>query len=92
MEIDANRAIHRLFSDIKVGNNNFGIYLYFSSYGISYSILNDEDDKLNIYHNQLKAGIYDFKGELKIVNYELVLDDSEKLMLHNTNKFNIWNT
>jgi len=86
-ELDINRTINRLYKD--KGRNIIGVYCYFSSYDFSYSLLKNEEDKIRIYNNWLKVDVYDFKGELKLVNHELVLDDSEKIMLDNINKFNI---
>ena len=88
-EIELNRTINRIFRDKDINDDIIGVYLYFSLFGFSYSILHNEDDKLRIYKNQLNANIYDFKGELKIDNNKLVLDDSEKIFLDNINKFNI---
>lgn len=86
-EIDMNRMINNLYKykDEKI----IGIYLYFSVYGFSTSILSNEKNKQQVYNSQQYAKIYDFKGELKLTNYELFLDDSEKMMFDDIKKFNI---
>lgn len=86
-EIEINRITHYLYryKDEKI----IGIYLYFSVYGFSTSILSNEKNKQQVYNSQQYAKIYDFKGELKLTNYELFLDDSEKMMFDDIKKFNI---
>lgn len=86
-ELDINRSINRLYKDKK--ENIIGVYYYFSSYGVSYSLLKNEEDKIRIYNNHLKVNVYEFKGELKMIDNKLFLDDSEKIMFDNTIKFNI---
>lgn len=72
-------------NDCDLWFNNLGFILYYSQYGFSFSVVVDENEK----EKKLKIvnidGTYEFKGELKIENDELVLDTIEI----DTKKYNL---
>jgi len=79
-EIDFKKIQFRLTND-EFTNSISGIIFYFGI-GFSYSIVEDKKKSLNIIE---ETDVYDYKGELKIIDDKLVLDTLEL----DANKYNL---
>lgn len=68
----------RLLMEWKSEKEKIGIILYYSMYGFSFSIIKNHQnfiDRIKI------SSVYNFKGEIKLINNELYIDTLEKDMM-----------
>lgn len=67
-----------------------GFFIYYSTYGFSYSIIKDMNDMMNVYKSHTKAGVYKYIGDLKIVDdKQIQFDTHNKKFLEDTIKYNL---
>lgn len=71
-------TVERLLKEWKSKEEKIGIILYYSMYGFSFSIIKNHQNFID----RIKIGsVYNFKGEIKLINNELYIDTLEKDMM-----------
>lgn len=78
IECNNSRTVERLLKEWKLKEEKIGIILYYSMYGFSFSIIKNHQNFID----RIKIGsVYNFKGEIKLINNELYIDTLEKDMM-----------
>jgi len=71
-------TVERLLKEWKSKEEKIGIILYYSMYGFSFSIIKNHQNFID----RIKIGsVYNFRGEIKLINNELYIDTLEKDMM-----------
>lgn len=84
--IDLDNMIHRIDKDA-LHSKSIGFFIYYSSYGFSFSIIKDVDEMINKYNSIKESKIYEYIGELEIINDKIIFNNNN--FLKNLDKYNL---
>lgn len=84
---DMERTIFRL--EMYLDTKSTGLFIYYSKFGFSFSIIEDKNQMIDLYKNQKEAGIYEYVGELTIDEKQITFDNRNKIFLEDIIKYNL---
>lgn len=85
--IDMEKTINRIEDYINA--KSLGLFIYYSRFGFSFSIIEDLNHMFELYKIQRNADIYEYVGELIIDNNQIIFDLKNKKLWDDTIKYNL---
>lgn len=85
--IDMEKTITRIEEYINA--KSLGLFIYYSRFGFSFSIIEDLNHMFELYKIQRNADIYEYVGELNIDNNQIIFDLNNKKMWDDTIRYNL---